>query len=229
MAETGTYGVADMETGDLSQFAGTVNEGSIMSAHADAKNNGSYGGRVLFDGTNNDCCGYFSPSNLTECYLRGYFYIDSGITIAAYAVLNIMVVRDGSNSVALVQLRRGAAGSGPVTQLRVTGVTGVTTVAITPILDQWFYTELHFVAGTGADGELEWWVDGLSKSHDTGKNFSAYAIDFMGAGGNFYGTGVPADGDFIYFDDVVAHDAYIGAYSAGGGTILLQIIMHHGG
>jgi hypothetical protein len=212
------FGPVNAETGDTTQWSSTVvDAGMTFDAHADATNNGSYGFRCLSDGAHNDAKGVKTFTEQTEMYVRGYFYIDPDVSVASGDMNYMFNLYDGGVILATVGVRRSTAGAGPWEFWRITSdIVGLASIATNFSLGEWHYIEIHFKAGTGANGGWSASVDGDEIfTTDFNDNFSAYAADTVVAG--IYAS-TPANGDYIYVDDLKGSTSPIGAYAEEGGT-----------
>jgi len=196
------------------EFDSITNEGSnVFTLDSDATHRGTNGYSVTFDGTNNDCYAVkaFDVSQ-DEVYVRGYVYIDSGFTLPEYQTTQLLTIRDGSTLLADIRIRRGASGSGVPTQWQIRGQDITSTTSTTNFsLGAWHCIEAHWKAGTGADGGVELWVDGNSAFSEMDNNLTVYSADDITIG--TYWEAVPANGDYLYFDDIKASTEPIGAYN----------------
>ena len=80
-----------------------------------------------------------------------------------------------------------------------------------PVVDTWYCVEIKGYKGTGADGELRLYVDGVDVCSLTGLN-----IDNTGfTDARIYGTVYAGGSTNVYHDCVVVADAYIGPEAEG--------------
>jgi len=182
---------------------------ATVSAVAGQFNSGSKGGKLLFAGDNDNCYVYTAVTEKTDLYARVYFKISSLVYDAEYQLpIYLIWFRDGSTNVVEVTLRSDVGASTFHIRAIVRdpgGYQAVYTGEPDSISNNtWYRLEVHFVAGTGADGGIEVKLDGISLVSDFSRDCSAYAIDSLRVG-TFYGTEI-ASGE-VYFDDVEVNDA----------------------
>lgn len=220
MAESGGLFILDGEDAGSTpwEFDSVTNEGSnVFSLQAGAKNNGTYGYSIVFDGINNDCYALKAfASAKNEVYVRAYVYIDSTLVIPAWGVLGLFSIRDGTTILCKAWVRNNTGSAAVPNTWRVGGQDLTTVLSATNYsTDTWHYIELHWKKGSGADGGAQVWVDGDSILNEFDNNLTAYAADDIMIGTQF--DALPAaNGDFLYFDDIKADTSYIGAYSDSG-------------
>ncbi len=224
MGETGGLFVIDLETGDLSQFSATSAPGStVLDAHVDAKNNESYGLRVIGDGSSSYVYGSKTVGDETELYTRCYVYIDSGMTLGSFQEVSILALLDGGTRLCKIMYQNDTGSPGAPESWRVIGQALPNTGSGTNFsLDTWHRVEIHWKAGSGADGGAQVWVDGDSIFNDFSDNLTAYSVDTVRIGADFNDN--MSNGNFVYIDDIkAALTGPIGAYSvAGGGIVVLR-------
>jgi hypothetical protein len=215
MAETGGLFVIDAETNDMSQWTSYTHPGSAtMAASATAKNNGSYG--FLFSANGSDLAyGGKTFSAVNDIYVRFYVYIPSGLNVGTGAGENLMFV--DFNAVLSDEVRFGViTGAGGTPYQWVSRIAGTQYYSSTNYsADAWHYVEIRYLRGASLNGGAEVWVDGskdASLSNITATmNVQATAFYL----GPQYLTSAIGAGDSMWFDDIKADTAYVGAYSGG--------------
>lgn len=206
--------LADAETNDLTAFTGVNNSGSCtQSAAAAAKNNGTYGYRLTWDGTAYTCNMYKTLSSTKELYFRGYFKFASDFAMTSTGIF--INIQDGVNNRAWLRV---VIGSGQVSFNRLYYETDTGTLYSTLTggfaLGEWHRVEIHCKLSSGAganDGDVQIWLDGTSIGHVTGIDSDTLSLSRVNVGQS--GSGVPAAGNVLDMDDIKADSAYIGAYA----------------
>lgn len=229
MAETGGWFVIDAETGDESQFSSSpTEEGSnTFEASADAKNNGSYGFKLYFAGSDDECYAVKTFDGAkTDVYVRAYVNLNSP-TIGQYESVFLLTIRDGATRLAYVGANKGTSDTGNPTRWIIGGQSldgGVSSEGFA--LSSWLRIELRWYAGSGgADGGIQCWVDGQLAYSEFDTDLTAYAADDVLVGNDFNGT-APSEST-IYIDDIKADGSAIGEYSdAGAGGSIVPIVLN---
>jgi hypothetical protein len=85
--------------------------------------------------------------------------------------------------------------------------------------------EIYWKAGTGDNGITRIWIDGSLGFEETDNDTDTRAADSVRLGNI---SGIMADGDYYYLDDLIGSTTAIGAYAESGGSalpIILQQMM----
>lgn len=199
-------------------FTGKTTNGTntvVITTAAGTFKDGAKGGKVTFDGTNKIAYAYKNITDQTDLYVRAYFKLKSDFTIGAdYNWVELLSLYDGASElVSLGVQRRGTSGVFRwIVRLNPSGEYVYSGGAAGEIaVNTWYYFELHFVCGTGANGGAVFSVDGVQKGSLLNKNYSANAIDTIRVGNSaVWATGTPGASE-IYFDNIKADTSAIGA------------------
>jgi len=216
------------------EFDSITNDGSCTFAiDATAKNNGSYGYKASYDGTNRNCYGVVNLSDPSTIYVRGYVYIPSAFEMGGtYETCVLFYLFDGTTDIIVLS----AYCHGTTSMARwhkiseVSGVDEETDSVTNFSTDAWHYLEIKFVAGTGSDGIVECRCDGdtLFGGADTGLSTSALAPEALYVGNYSERGQEPANGAYMYFDDIKASASdWVGAYSEAGGGVSVPVMQNH--
>jgi len=224
------FGPINAETGDTSQFNSTTVEGTgTFDAHADALAHGSYGFRAIADGTNNEFRGNKTLSDLTEIYFRVYFNIDPNMLLPASGGAFVCALMDGSTTLLRFGPRNSTGGAAAPNQWYCSGQGWSGTLTTTNFtLDAWHYLDVHWLAGTGADGGATAWIDANATPliNDVDNNLTAYAADGLRVG--ITDASVLAEGDYVYIDDILGKTTGpIGVYTEAGAGAAIPILAHY--
>lgn len=220
------FGPVDAETGDLSQFDSTTQEGSCtITSQGTTVAHGSYSFLATADGTYDECYGVMATGSESEFYCRMYIYLDSSIGGSSFASEWVMVLGDGGVFTYGVRAGFQLNNSGVPYRWRIYSVNGDIDITSTTnfSLDAWHCIEVHWVQSATVGG-AQVWVDGTSIvssfTHDT----SSRTVDNCYFG---MATGtVLSASSLIYFDDIKADTSYIGLYADAGGISIPAVIWH---
>ena len=215
--------IAGFETNDLSEFTGTsIGANAALTASTDRANSGTHSMKLAFDGggstANNVSYGYWTISK-TELYLRTYIYVDT-LSVPAWDAQEIIFVRNGAfNCLFRIKISDySATGSPKYWSAEGTGLTA-DSIEDDNIVGNWHRVEVHWKAGTGADGGLEMRVNGLTIFSDMNNDLSAYTMETIQIGIPDCSF-VPAAGSLLYFDDCGWSDAdWLGEIAVAGLSI----------
>ena len=186
----------------------------VTSATAAYVNSGSKGARADIDYTDSASGAYAIKgiSDNTEHWFRGYVKFDANLEYGtAFTTVSAFTMRDGSSALWYIYCRADAALNTFHWQVRVRYSTGSYLTLYqgsvdTLTLDQWHYVEIHWKAGTGADGGAEFKLNGTSMASDFTRDCSSYAADTLRCGADFTTTTFAANTG-LAFDDVALDDA----------------------
>lgn len=225
MAESGGLFIIDGEDAGSTpwEFDSLTEEGSnTFALDVNAKNNGSYGYRATFDGVNDDCRGVKAFSEVNEIYARAYIYIKADLDLDATSrALTVFALYDGATRICRVDIKAGGGSATPI-MWAFDDRDHSATSEINFSRGAWHYIEIHWKAGTGADGGGQFWVDGDLLFDSLDGDHTAYLVDEIRIGG-MASTGYPdTNGDTIDFDDIKADTSYIGAYSVDEAIAILR-------
>ena len=188
---------------------------STTEAHVHAGTNGAI---IDFDGTNNGCWAEKAVSDQDEMYCR--VYVKANAAFAAdgtYKPVIFLELKDGVQFLARVAIRSTAAVDTFVWYAQYWTGIGTTTLTIPDgaSLDAWHLVELHWTAGTGADGGIELKVDGTSLDSDFSGAMPDARCDTIRVGASSAGGAVPTDASELYFDDFASDDtSWVGGTGA---------------
>lgn len=188
----------------------TEDDSCTIALDSDAKHEGTYGYKILFDGVGDTAQGEYAFAEQTEMYVRFYIYIPSTFNLEnTWDLEGTFHLLDGVSTLA----QFGLSSMGATTPVRWAWAyefswsyddTNFAT-------DTWHYVEIRFL-NDGASGGIEVWVDGDKIGTDLDQDTSADKPDNMQIGG--LAGSISPNGDFFYIDDIKADTSYIGAYSA---------------
>lgn len=194
------------ETGDTTQFS-SVNQalGSYFVAERDAAFTlyGSYGYKAGFFSNADLCYGTTAFTNQSEVYVRAYMYISPNYKVAAAgnSIKILSLVSTSSQElVSLYLLANGATNSinSWSTFIDTAGF------IITPTnfsTGNYHKIELHFKAGSGANGGGQIWVDNTLLASNLTLNLSSFLANTLIVGPST--TGINSiQGSYLYFDDI---------------------------
>lgn len=182
-----------------------------------AANNGSYGYKLTWDGTNEGCYATkdqaFSTPN--DFYLRFYIYIPSGQTIDSSGYLGLMNLVDFTTYAVYSYIKADGTGTPERWRFVLQGITSYESNT-NFTMDAWHYVEVHYVQSSTVGG-IQVWVDGDSIIDDltndtSGAGWEIDSVQFGDNAGRSIGT-FDTNGDYIYLDDIKADSSAIGAYT----------------
>lgn len=217
--------VVDAETGDLTQWSGTSQEGSnsITATQDSLRTHDDYVFRHQFDAAtaaNDACAGYRSGmTGATRTYRARFAWPDGSYPYVTEGTLQrhtIMVLADSgfgleayvefrasSSRIEIYQLVYDQDGAGSFASL--------SAPSLEIFVDEWHTIEMRWTASSGAaDGYCEWFIDGVSQGSVS--NHTNTAQIAVGFGGPVFGD-VPQDGEYILSDDHVFETSGIGLWS----------------
>jgi hypothetical protein len=194
------------ETGDTTQFT-SVNQslGSYFVAEQDAAFTlyGSYGYKVGFFSNAALCYGSTTFANQSEVYIRAYMYIGPNykVTAAGNSIRVLSLLSTGSQElVSLYLLANGATNSINAWSTFIDTI-GFTTSTTNFTTGNYHKIELHFKAGTGANGGGQIWVDDALLASNLTLNLSSFLANTILVGPST--TGINSiQGSYLYFDDI---------------------------
>jgi hypothetical protein len=178
---------------------------------------GTNGYRATYAGTIDAAYGYLDIASATEIYYREYVRISAGFSLGAnYQSIPILYLRSTVTNVVYVEIYDSDADKiADRWFVHGTGIANVNT-ATNFSLNAWHLVEVHWLAGTGANGGAEVKIDGTSIYSDLDHDLTAYAITRIAVGDNGINGCSPVAGGVIDYDDVKALDTgWVGA-AAGG-------------
>jgi len=190
---------------------------STTAAHVHTGTNGAI---CTFDGTNNGVYAVKTVSDQSEVYTRQYIKFNSAFTVETdYQILVPIELKDGAQYLARVGAKVQADSQTFKWYTQYWNGSGNTAPAITAeniVLNTWYLVELHWLAGSGADGGIEVKIDGVSISSDFSGAQSAARCDTIRVGATAIGNAVPTADSELYFDDFASDDtSWVGSTSAG--------------
>ena len=183
---------------------------NLFALDAAARRAGTYGYKAEGQGGAN-AYGKKIFSAQTEMYVRGYFYVAAGFSGTASQQAFIFRLYDGLDDL----ISFGIETDGSSNAHRWTYNLGGAGFSSTNFsLGAWHRVDIHWRAGSGADGGGQIWVDGDNIRDNLNLNHSAYAVDILYAG--IYAPAfIPDVGAYIYIDDIKVDTSFIGVYAPG--------------
>lgn len=222
MAETADIAVIDGEDAGADPWEWdsiTEQAGNDLSLDASAKNNGSYGYKYSWGGTNEILVGNKSLAGNDFCYAREYFYLPSG----NYPYVGSALTRtaywsriEAPAGAILVGVRVGMSSTGAAITTINYRDTAARTIVTAKILttDTWHYVDYYYKVHA-TEGAIAVWVDGIGLGSAGDLDTSGNTIDEFKCGIN-YSTVNPANGEYLYIDDVLlSTTGPIGEYDLG--------------
>lgn len=166
----------NFESGDFSRWSGS---GKSSGESATVVNTLSYEGTYSAMFTSNGHGGhehaycYVGVSSSTELYARGYFYVSASGIADNNDRFYLIVFKAGGSGVAFAGWRQ----TGGVVKWNLlirdgTGWVGTYSIE-TPLLNQWYSVEIHWIKDS-SNGGAELWIDGALVCSITGKNTAYY-------------------------------------------------------
>lgn len=213
---TGRLKYANAETNNLSQFD-DLSEAQNIVASTIAKAHESYGFNIPFNGTLvTQAVHHTFTGRTADTYSRFYIYFPSGYTFGS----GISWIMEGITSAWGSTIALGlVTSSGVPTHFRIQVASNYTDVALS--LDAWTCIELrHVINGASSGGQC--WINGNLEFTNYTENVGAATLDRIRWG--FNQGSAPQNGAYIYFDDCVIDDSYIGLYPQPSFTYLSRKI-----
>ena len=217
------YFTSTFESGNLTEWSGgseTNGTGNTIAADADAANTGSYGCKVVIASAGKARVWKDLGSDKSEIYYR--FYIKwSSVSMGNGEIFNLVnswnsswgdcvQIRFGYSTTEYYIWARQELDSGNV---KLPGYLSSGYDITSEVEDgEWHCIEYHFKAGTGANGIIELFVDGVDVAGGTDnydmdtKRFEHLTLGTDGTDANTTAT--------LYFDDVIISDTYNGPTSS---------------
>lgn len=172
---------------------------------------GSKGAKTSFGGTDNSVYAYKTFSDQGEFYFRGYLKMNSAFAVEIdFAACKVFELKDGNQSLIAVDLR--AQTGSQAFKWRVVYWNGTDNTTIFDggdliALNTWMLIELHWTAGTGANGGGEFKVDAASLGSDYTGAQSTSLCDTIRCGASNAGSAIPSVGSELYWDAIEIDDA----------------------
>jgi hypothetical protein len=225
MAETADIFVIDGEDAGTTpwEFDSLTEEGtSDFFLQGGAAHKGSYGYKLISDGSSDDTNGIKNVSNLTEFYCREYVWIPSDFTDTVGGPLSnyvpLLVLKDTTQGTEVAVLGFACQEGSPhgwfAWNVLDDNYDGFDASFST---DAWHYIEIY--VQLDADAQIIMYVDGSQIITYTPGDASMFEIDQVIVGSVFMagGNAIAASGDYLYFDDIIADTTGpIGAYPEAG-------------
>ena len=222
------YFTDGFESGDFTGWDGGASEsgtGNTVTVIEGAARSGTYGVQIHADGQASGDDNHVSHaiSNQGEIYWRFYIKFSSDFTMTEDDVIKITDSWDDSWGLCPVVVILGSYGGNDTFYLWMNfsddGDNWISLPGWTydgwacgSIIDNaWHCIEIHFKQGTGSDGVIEMFVDGIDRaggSDDYDIDSQNFAIFYLGA--NDLDSGTSGD---IFYDDVTIEDTYTGITS----------------
>lgn len=183
-------------------FDSVTTEGTMTFApDAAAKYTGSYGFKIVADGTNDQADGYVNFADVSEIYVRIYVYIPTGFSVQAATGTAILIyLRDSAGQTACAAGIRGSSSSTP-DQWIMKYLTAAQYSVTNFSFDTWHCMEIHYIVANDVGG-CEMWIDGDSVLTDLNQTTTNNAADVyigLSAQGDICGAS-----DYLYIDNIVA-------------------------
>lgn len=193
--------------------------GNTITKIAGAANKGDYGYKHTFDGTNDRIYGQrdFSDGSVGDTiYVRYYVWFPSGnYPYATYSgaaeVFNLGGLFGPGGSPWLAAPRMLLNDQGVELDIFGYRTTSLQTMAVDLMLstDEWHCIEVQYTIGVS--GSARMWVDGILRAEVTGIDTSSNSFGSIQIGPNYSSNPANMDpGQYIYFDDIVVAEGYIG-------------------
>jgi len=206
----------------MTQYDGdtVIDANNTFTVHADYKKWGTYGGRMYWGGTDDSCYDSILFDTAADIYAGGWFYISSSTVVAQWKRVELLSIREQwGNPMARFALYRQNAALDRWQCYTPNAVNYFATPSVT--LDAWHWIEIRWLEDDTAGG-MQAWVDGTELTDaGGGLNYdTATAADDPDRVrvGHSASADVPADGSYVWVDDVSADTSYIGPTSGGGGV-----------
>jgi hypothetical protein len=198
------------ETTTPHEFTSITTGGINKFAQSTAAHNHGLGCyRALFYGASAIAYGQKDFIAVTDRYYRVYFYLPAGFSGTANQASNIVRLYDGNSVIVGFGVQTDGGGAAWRWAISLYG-TAFSTKNFS--LGAWHRVDIHWKAGTGANGGAQLWVDGDSIYSLFTLNHSSYAADNLRCG--LVSTAfVPDNGEYMYFDDIKADSSFIGPYN----------------
>lgn len=206
-------------------FDSVTIEGTMTFApDVSAKYTGSYGFKIVADGTNDEADGYVNFTNQSEIYVRLYVYIPTGFSVQAATGTAIFIyLRDSAGQTACAAGIRGSEDSTP-NQWIMKYLTAAQYSTTNFSFDTWHCMEIHYLVADSVGG-CEMWIDGDSVLTDLNQTTSNQAADVyigLSAQGDICGAS-----DYLYMDNIkAATTGPIGEITASS-SVVPQIAMFY--
>jgi hypothetical protein len=219
--ETGIF-VADAETNNLSAWSTYVPTDGSVTTTAAAAAHGNYGYQFTYDGTGADLRLVKLSLNQADVYVRFYLELDRFFALIGTAPRRLEIARlSGASTLLTLRLEYSdptLGGDGKFKLYADAGAFGNgTTVSSVINYSTSHYIEMRWVNHI-TNGGWQLWADGALLFSQLGQNTIASGnFTTIQVGSNSAGSSTPAVNSILYFDDVRADSAYIGAYTAGLG------------
>lgn len=218
--DSGGLKVFNAETGNTTDWPfSTIDTSSTWTAETEAKQNGNYGYKIWFGYGGGSDERYYTFANQTEVYYRFYYYIPTGFT--GYTVASRTYfggLQYNATGGVIEGLFPFTNASGAIYGFRFdSSIPAIARVENTTntswwSTNTWHRIEFHFKKGTGADGEVQVWVDGTLAVNDTGNDLTTWNATTVSIGVlSSFGPGF-GNRKYIYVDDVKISTLPIGAY-----------------
>ncbi|MGQ9680720.1 MAG: InlB B-repeat-containing protein [Candidatus Bathyarchaeia archaeon] len=196
------------ESGSFSQWTGlSVTSGETATVVSGMPHDGSYSARFTTNGGGGTERAYVyrNIDSQTEVYVRGYFYIDSGLPLdVANDRFNLYAFMSGSTTLASMGVRRTSTS----TVWYINSNVGYWTATSGPSMDGWYSVEFY-IRVDSTNGILRAWVNGNLVLERTGINTAqASGVTSVRSGLVYvYNVLHPVD---VYADSFVISNSYIG-------------------
>ena len=216
---------SDLETETslfTTEWDGKTEEGSnalAISTTAAHVHGGTNGALTTFDAVNNGCYTYKTVSDNGDVYTRIYIKLNSAFEMnGTYKSLCFIELMDGAQYLARMMFRsltEATTFGWYASYYNGTGNTFASGIG-TPPTDEWILVEMHWTAGSGADGGIEIKINGSSVYSDFNGATSALLCDTIKVGASNTASGIPTAASEFYFDDFASDDTdWIGSTSEG--------------
>jgi hypothetical protein len=219
------------ESGNFNVWTGTTKTSGETATVVDTvKYRGTYSAKFYCDGssTGETAFAYKTVAPQTVCYARFYVRYETALppltgeefmpfnlrnAAANKLIACVDAYHNGVNVFWSLEWRNGASAYRTITDVPV-------------ILNQWYCIEVYAKVASPPDGEFEFWIDGVSKVTQTGKDSDYYGSITVIQVGERYSSGTVMHNTYV--DCVCVADDYVGPrinssfYFSDGGVFFVN-------
>lgn len=197
------------ESGDLSAWTGTVQNGATIAASNALAHTGSWSAVTAgLQGAGEYALVTKTVSSASELYMRWYCRFNTTVPTGAYVALGLFWTGSAYTGVFLLDKANNKWGAYNVHTSTFYWEAGTSTINA----DTWYCLELRCVRHA-TTGILQTWVDGVAKINQSGLDTGDNNLTRGDIGGYLYGA--MAAERIINVDCAVIDNAYVGPESAG--------------
>jgi hypothetical protein len=168
---------------------------------------GSHSYDFAFGGTDAECVGYYTLSDIGEIYVNFFWRRSSNFPGSGYAIFPIFGINSSGAYNGLVALQLVTGGDGNPSKWRING-NGITETDYTATIsaDAWHEIEVYWKYGSGSTTSVYATFNGTDLYRNTAINCSRTTADRVWLGLNpGYGTAI--DTSHTYIDNIGIYDA----------------------